>query len=93
MRKKALILGALPIPFKGPWVRIDECERWVLDVEQSLDGVYIEIDDDYRLHLDTVCELAIQGKRARVVVTKELDVKRLTLILEEEEVQHAGIQS
>jgi hypothetical protein len=28
VKKKALIIGASPLPFEGPWVRIDDNEAW-----------------------------------------------------------------
>lgn len=45
MKSKALILGALPEPQKGPWVRIDDAEEWQADPRgQYGDGVSIELE-------------------------------------------------
>jgi hypothetical protein len=48
MKKKALIIGALPEPFEGPWVDTNGNE-WDVKMLHDYDGkVMVEYDDDKR---------------------------------------------
>ncbi len=40
MKSKALIIGALPIPFTGPWVHLESDREW--QIRGLRDGIRIE---------------------------------------------------
>ena len=43
MREKALITGALPLPFIGPWVELSQETKWLF--VGLKDGVNVELSD------------------------------------------------
>ena len=46
MKKKALIIGALPVPFEGPWVVTDDADGWDVRMEHEYGGgVQVEFAD------------------------------------------------
>ncbi len=46
MKKKALIIGALPVPFEGPWVVTDDADGWDVRTEHEYgDAVRVEHAD------------------------------------------------
>ena len=67
MKKKALIIGALPSSFEGPWVRIDDHEAWRIVRDHDYDGsVVIEVDGGVRKFFEGVITGAAQA-RVRIV--------------------------
>ena len=71
MRRKALILGALPQPQEGPWVSIEDADRWRVTPElgqaSSLQLIVEGANGDQQvLTLDLPTDFS--GKRARVVI-------------------------
>lgn len=66
MKKKALIIGASPSVFAGPWVRIDDHEAWRIVREGDYNGaVEVEVDGGVRRFYDGIIE---HGVLARAVI-------------------------
>lgn len=64
MKRKALITGALPHPFEGPWVVLDKDRDW--EIEGLREGVRVErVDGRARAILDPI---------------KPLDTSRISVI-------------
>ena len=69
MRRKALIIGALPLPFEGPWVRVDNMDEWD-----------VKMDHDYKSHVTVEHD---DSNRIRAVISsKILDVPHVSVWLE-----------
>lgn len=50
MKRKALIIGALPLPFDGPWVQVEDMDEWDVRMDHEYhDGVMIEHGDSKRV--------------------------------------------
>ena len=48
MKSKALLVAALPVPFDGPWVSLEEAAAWRVDPEGDYgDAVRIEVEEGY----------------------------------------------
>lgn len=92
MKTKALIVGALPQPFEGPWVKIDDADAWrvvgaddygegnvVLDVmpNEALPGSLLATDASFWPY-----EFS-SGAKARVVILREVpNVPHVSVSLE-----------
>lgn len=92
MRTKALVLGALPVPFEGPWVPIAEVKVWRCRVmtqprEINLRGelsLEVMLSNGSVTPIPVLPETEIAGEMARVILSREIDdVRHLTVILEE----------
>jgi hypothetical protein len=46
VKKKALVLGAQPEPFRGPYVDISDGKRWVLEVPSGIMGTVHGLMED-----------------------------------------------
>lgn len=73
MRTKALIIGARPSPWEGPWISIEDHEEWqVLPAGDYRGLVAVEVKrasgDSPVDHLLDGDELTISGKKARVKI-------------------------
>lgn len=65
MKRKALITGALPHPFEGPWVALEEESEW--EMEGLRPGVRVEhVDGRAR----AIIEEAIEGGRISIVAVE-----------------------
>lgn len=66
MKRKALITGARPHPFKGPWVTLEETSEW--EMEGLRPGVRVEhVDGRARAIIENVEE---EGRISVVAVEK-----------------------
>lgn len=88
MKTKSLITGALPLPFTGPWVRIDDAERWSVKHPSGIAGggrVEVVVQEDVRTAYILNGEpFEIFGQRARVVVEDEIEgISEISVTLEE----------
>jgi hypothetical protein len=72
--RKMLILGALPMPFEGPWVPLGS-GAWLCDFLPELAGIIrIEVEDltgTVQAHL-LQAQLQVTGKQIRAVVLEEI---------------------
>ena len=65
MKRKALITGARPHPFKGPWVSLEEGSEW--EMEGLRPGVRVEhVDGRAR----AIIEGAVEGERISIVAVE-----------------------
>lgn len=88
MRKKALIVGALPSAFEGPWVKIDECRQWRIVPSEDFDRkVVVEVQSESgleRIYLHEGTDSLIAGKLARAVVREGAgNGSQISVLLEE----------
>lgn len=85
MKSKALLLGALPEPQEGPWVRIDDSEEWQADPRgQYGDEVFIELEltDGGPPRSYPLGEyIRVSGYRCRARIEGPIDVKSVTVQL------------
>ena len=66
MKRKALITGARPHPFEGPWVTLEESSEW--EMEGLRPGVRVEhVDGRARAIIENVEE----GERISVVAVEK----------------------
>ena len=66
MKRKALITGARPHPFEGPWVTLEETSEW--EMEGLRPGVRVEhVDGRARAIIENVEE----GERISVVAVEK----------------------
>lgn len=94
MKRKALIIGALPSPIEGPWVRITERKLWRAIPDGDYGGcVIIEIrvaQQNYggawmikRICLDGA-DSVFSGHQARAIITEAFKgPKTVSVVLEE----------
>lgn len=65
MKRKALITGALPHPFEGPWVTLEEGSEW--EMEGLRPGIRVEhVDGRAR----AIIENSWKGERVSVVAVE-----------------------
>ena len=78
MKKKALIIGALPVPFEGPWVVTDETDGWDVRMEHEYGGgIRIEVEEGYE------ARGVVVGKRVRACIAHEIpNVPHVSIWLE-----------
>jgi hypothetical protein len=83
MKKKALIIGALPRPFVGYWVDISDAREWSVRTEHEDDPcVVIELLPSGRIEASG--GVVVSGQMARVVIEKGVRIgKRISVILVE----------
>ena len=68
MKKKALIIGALPVPFEGPWVVIDDADGWDVRMEHEY-GKMVKVE--------------FNGSQTRAVILEPIpDVPHVSIWLE-----------
>lgn len=79
MKKKALLIGALPLPLEGPWVRLNDGKSWAISTKQDVRGqVILEInfgDGDLRrvpLYNRGRAEIIGGAQAARCLIPKEI---------------------
>ena len=66
MKRKALLTGALPHPFEGPWVALEEDSEW--EIEGLRPGVRVEhVDGRAR----AIIEEASDGERISIVAVEK----------------------
>lgn len=93
MKRKALIIGALPSRFEGPWVEIGERKRWKLAVTEDFHGkVFVEVkvghqqnDGSERFRLDYGKEYFLSGTEVRAVILDKFRGKTVSIVIEEVE--------
>lgn len=87
MKVKALIIGALPLPFVGPWVRIDDGLIWrVVHPPEAAGFVEVEVRNGWESHaLSSNGESTeVSGELARAVLRQEIvGLRELSVTLEE----------
>ena len=87
MKRKALILGALPQPFEGPWVEIGDADHWTvtpgLGQESRLRLVVEETNGELR-SLTLTGRTEFSGKRAKVVVLDGIESDHMVTLVAEE---------
>lgn len=89
MRTKALLLGARPEPFEGPWVEINDALEWRADPRGDYGKeVIVEVESsDGRCSKRVIATegLKISGARARGVVVGKLEngIRSVTIQLTE----------
>ena len=67
MKSKALLVAALPIPFDGPWVSLEEASAWRVVPEADYgDAVRIEVEEGY---FDNTI---VVGKRVRACIAQDI---------------------
>jgi hypothetical protein len=79
MKVKALILGALPLPYEGPWVDLEGSD-WRVETSGDFGGNVIFESRDPRarsgpsgIPLDGSNLAIMNGKFARIVIPKKFD--------------------
>ncbi len=81
MKRKALIVGALPSQFEGPWVVLSDAEAWRVTGERDYGegNVAVEVVKDESLpnsilYTDSsLWPVIIKGVRARAVILKSFN--------------------
>lgn len=59
MKSKGLIIGALPLPFEGPWVVLDRELDW--EIQGLQEGIRVDRDDE-KVRAVIEKELEIEGR-------------------------------
>ncbi len=66
MKRKALITGALPHPFEGPWVALEEGSEW--EIEGLRSGVRVELKPGFGR---AIIETTVEGGRISIVAVEK----------------------
>lgn len=82
MKKKALIIGALPSNFEGPWVRIDDHEAWRIVPDHDYgEKVVVELFESDRVFQPNGDPVKGHQARARILADVP-DVPHVSIWLE-----------
>lgn len=74
MGQKALILGALPSPFEGPWIHLPEGSEWEVDMpEHVAKHVEIEVQNGGETEGVSGNGAVIKGDAARARLTTGIE--------------------
>lgn len=89
MKQKALVIGALPSPFEGPWVEFGDRAKWrVRPLREHIQRIRLVIEDSRiasptSVVFDGQKEIVFSGERARVEILEEFDGRSVTIVAEE----------
>ena len=85
MKQKALVIGALPSPFEGPWVDVSDAERWVITPKAShKDKLRLDVEGGPALSfIFDGKPVVFSGLKARVVILEEFESSSVTVVAEE----------
>jgi hypothetical protein len=89
MKQKALVIGALPSPFVGPWVEISDRAEWhVRPLPEHNQKLKLVVEDPRvasptEIVFDGQAEIVFSGLKARVEILEEFDSHSVTVIAEE----------
>ena len=84
MKRKALLIGALPQPLEGPWVSINDAREWRVDSRDDYRGeVMVEVltngGPPSRFPLRDL-EVIISGEKARGVILDRIGAVPVKLV-------------
>lgn len=89
MKQKALVIGALPTPFRGPMVEIGDRREWrVRPLPEHSQKLKLVVEDPrvaspVEVVFDGQDEIVFSGLRARIEVMERVECDSITIVAEE----------